>query len=191
MSKLRCQWCLGNSLCENYHDKEWGVPIYDEQKLFESLTLEIFQAGLSWTTILRKRKNFYDSFDQFDYVKIAEYDSEKLNSLKKNSGIIRNKLKIEATINNAKAFVNIQNTHGSFAKFIWGFVDGKPITNGFKTLKETPTYTPLSDKISKTLKKEGFKFLGPTIIYAFMQATGIVNDHLVGCFRYKEILEKY
>ena len=191
MSKLRCQWCLGNSLCENYHDKEWGVPIYDEQKLFESLTLEIFQAGLSWTTILRKRKNFYDSFDQFDYVKIAEYDSEKLNSLKKNSGIIRNKLKIEATINNAKAFVNIQNTHGSFAKFIWGFVDGKPITNGFKTLKETPTYTPLSDKISKTLKKEGFKFLGPTIIYAFMQATGIVNDHLVGCFRYNEILEIY
>tara|TARA_B100000989_G_C19491114_1_gene449858 strand:+ start:837 stop:1412 length:576 start_codon:yes stop_codon:yes gene_type:complete len=191
MSKLRCQWCLGNSLCENYHDKEWGVPIYDEQKLFESLTLEIFQAGLSWTTILQKRKNFYNSFDQFDYVKIAEYNSEKLNSLKKNSGIIRNKLKIEATINNAKAFINIQNIHGSFAKFIWGFVDGKPITNGFKTLKETPTYTPLSEKISKTLKKEGFKFLGPTIIYAFMQATGIVNDHLVGCFRYNEILEIY
>lgn len=191
MSKLRCQWCLGNSLSENYHDKEWGVPIYDEQKLFEFLTLEIFQAGLSWTTILRKRKNFYNSFDQFDYVKIAEYDFEKVNSLKKNSGIIRNKLKIEATINNAKAFIKIQNIHGSFAKFIWGFVDGKPIISSFKTVKETPAYTPLSEKISKILKKEGFKFLGATTIYAFMQATGIVNDHLVGCFRYKEILEKY
>ena len=167
------------------------MPIYDEQKLFEFLTLEIFQAGLSWTTILRKRKNFYNSFDQFDYVKIAEYDSEKVNILKKNSGIVRNKLKIEATINNAKAFIKIQNIHGSFTKFIWSFVDGKPLTNSFKTIKETPTYTPLSEKISKILKKEGFKFLGPTIIYAFMQATGIVNDHLVGCFRYNEILEIY
>ena len=191
MSKVRCQWCPGDSLYENYHDKEWGVPIYDEQKLFEFLTLEIFQAGLSWITILRKRENFYNAFDQFDYVKIAEYGSDEITSLKKNTGIIRNKLKIEAAINNAKAFIKIQKIHGSFSKFIWAFVDGKPLINTFKTQREIPHYTPLADKICKALKKEGFKFLGPTIVYAFMQATGMVNDHLIGCFRYDEILETY
>ncbi|MAC93037.1 MAG: DNA-3-methyladenine glycosylase I [Flavobacteriaceae bacterium] len=191
MSKVRCQWCPGDSLYENYHDKEWGVPIYDEQKLFEFLTLEIFQAGLSWITILRKRENFYNAFDQFDYVKIAEYGSDEITSLKKNTGIIRNKLKIEAAINNAKAFIKIQKIHGSFSKFIWAFVDGKPLINTFKTQREIPHYTPLANKICKVLKKEGFKFLGPTVIYAFMQATGMVNDHLIDCFRYDEILETY
>lgn len=191
MSKLRCQWCLGDSLYENYHDTEWGVPIYDEQKLFEFLTLEIFQAGLSWITILRKRENFYNAFHQFNYVKIAGYSSDEITNLKKNRGIIRNKLKIEAAINNAKAFIKIQKNYGSFSKFIWAFVDGKPLMNTFKKLNEVPHYTPLADKISKALKKEGFKFLGPTVVYAFMQATGMVNDHLIGCFRYDEIIETY
>ena len=165
--------------------------MHEQQKLFEFLTLEIFQAGLSWITILRKREKFYNAFDQFDYVKIAEYGSDEITNLKKNSDIIRNKLKIEAAINNAKAFIKIQKIHGSFSKFIWAFVDGKPLINTFKTHKEIPHYTPLADKICKALKKEGFKFLGPTVVYAFMQATGMVNDHLIGCFRYDEILETY
>lgn len=189
MPKEKCRWCLGDSLYENYHDTEWGVPIYDDQKLFEFLTLETFQAGLSWITVLRKREHFSLAFDHFDYHKIAEYDSEKINALKNNPGIIRNRLKIEAAVNNAQAFLKIQSNYGSFSNFIWDFVNGVPLINSFKTLKEIPPYTPLAEKISKALKKEGFKFVGPTIVYAHMQATGMVNDHLVNCFRYQEILE--
>ena len=175
MSKERCQWCLGDSIYENYHDTEWGVPIYDDQKLFEFLTLETFQAGLSWITVLRKQENFSCAFHQFDYFKIAKYGYEKITQLKNDRGIIRNQLKIEATINNAKAFIRIRSNHGSFSKFIWGFVDGVPLTNTFKTLDEVPPYTPLAEKISSALKKEGFKFVGPTVIYAHMQATGTVS----------------
>ena len=189
MSKERCQWCLGDTIYQNYHDTEWGVPVYDDRKLFEFLTLETFQAGLSWITVLRKRENFSRAFHQFDYFKIAKYGYKKITELKNDRGIIRNQLKIEAAVNNAKAFIRIRSNHGSFSKFIWGFVDGVPLTNTFKTLDEVPPYTPLAEKISSALKKEGFKFVGPTVIYAHMQATGMVNDHLLSCFRHQEILE--
>ncbi len=188
MSKKRCQWCLGNTLYEDYHDTEWGVPIFEDQKLFEFLTLETFQAGLSWITILKKRENFSLAFDQFDYQKIASYEPKKLASLKNDIGIIRNRSKIEATVNNAKAFIKIQEKHRSFSNFIWDFVENKPINNSFKTSEEVPPFTPLAEKISETLKKEGFKFVGPTVMYAFMQATGMVNDHLEDCFRYQELV---
>ena len=188
MVKKRCQWCLGDSLYENYHDNEWGVPVFEDQKLFEFLILETFQAGLSWITVLRKRQNFSQAFDQFEYQKIAAYDSEKIAALKRDAGIIRNRLKIEAAVNNAQAFIKIQKNYGSFSNFIWDFLNGVPITNTFETLDEIPPFTPLAEKISKILKKEGFKFVGPTVIYAHMQATGMVNDHLVDCFRYQELL---
>jgi DNA-3-methyladenine glycosylase I len=188
MVKKRCQWCLGDSLYENYHDNEWGVPVFEDQKLFEFLILETFQAGLSWITVLRKRQNFSQAFDQFEYQKIAAYDSEKIAALKRDAGIIRNRLKIEAAVNNAQAFIKIQKNYGSFSNFIWDFLNGVPITNKFETLDEIPPFTPLAEKISKILKKEGFKFVGPTVIYAHMQATGMVNDHLVDCFRYQELL---
>ncbi len=190
MSKERCQWCVGDSLYEKYHDTEWGVAVYDDQKLFEFLTLETFQAGLSWITVLRKREHFSRAFQQFDYHKIAEYDAEKITDLKNDPGIIRNRLKIEATINNAQAFIKIQKSHGSFSNFIWAFVDGTPLTNTFQTLDEVPPYTPLAEKISTVLKKEGFKFVGPTVIYSHMQATGMVNDHLTSCFRHHEIRKR-
>lgn len=185
--KQRCGWCVGDTLYEAYHDQEWGVPIYDDALLFEFLILETFQAGLSWITILRKRENFRAAFDAFDYKKIAEYDQDKMDVLIQDAGIIRNKLKIKATITNAQAFINIQNEFGSFSNYIWGFVDGKPIKNALKTHKEAPANTLLSDAISKDLKKRGFKFVGSTVIYAHMQATGMVNDHEIGCFRYKEV----
>lgn len=188
MVKKRCQWCLGDSLYENYHDNEWGVPVFEDQKLFEFLTLETFQAGLSWITVLRKRQNFSHAFDQFEYQKIAAYDSGKIAALKKDAGIIRNRLKIEAAVNNAQAFIKTQKNYGSFSNFIWDFLNGVPITNTFQTLDEIPPFTPLAEKISKTLKKEGFKFVGPTVVYAHMQATGMVNDHLVDCFRHQELL---
>ena len=187
MIKQKCPWCLGDPIYENYHDTEWGVPVFDEQKIFEFLTLETFQAGLSWITVLKKRTHFSDAFDQFDYHKIAEYDLKKIEDLKVNTGIIRNRLKIEAAVNNAQAFVKIQEKYGSFSNFIWDFVNGKPITNSFKSVNEIPPFTPLAQKISITLKKEGFKFVGPTVLYAHMQATGLVNDHLVDCFRYREV----
>ncbi|MDA9572050.1 DNA-3-methyladenine glycosylase I [Flavobacteriaceae bacterium] len=190
MSKERCQWCVGDSLYEKYHDTEWGVAVYDDQKLFEFLTLETFQAGLSWITVLRKREHFSRTFHQFDYHKIAEYDTEKITNLKNDPGIIRNQLKIEATINNAQAFIKIQKSHGSFSNFIWAFVDGTPLTNTFHSLDEVPPYTPLAEKISTVLKKEGFKFVGPTVIYSHMQATGMVNDHLTSCFRHHEIRKR-
>lgn len=187
MKKHRCDWCVGDPLYEAYHDKEWGKPVYDDDTLFEFLILETFQAGLSWITVLRKRKNFRKAFDGFDYKKIARYNQKKIDSLLQDAGIIRNKLKIRATITNAQAFIKIQDEFGSFSKYIWGFVDGKPIINKFKNIKELPANTPMSDTISKDLKMRGFKFVGTTVIYAHMQATGMVNDHEMSCFRYNEV----
>jgi DNA-3-methyladenine glycosylase I len=186
-TKHKCGWCVGDDLYEAYHDTEWGVPVYDDDTLFEFLILETFQAGLSWITILRKRENFRKAFDDFDYKKIAEYSQKKIDSLLQDAGIIRNKLKINATVTNAQAFMEVQKEFGSFSNYIWAFTDGKPITNNWKDYKQAPATTPLSDAISKDLKKRGFKFVGSTVIYAHMQATGMVNDHEVGCFRYGEV----
>ena len=185
--KKRCPWCEGDALYEQYHDQEWGVPLYDDLKLFEFLTLETFQAGLSWITVLRKREHFRSAFDQFDYEKVARYGDEKIKALLENEGIIRNKQKIKAAINNAQRFIAMRQKFGSFSQYIWDFVGGKPLQNSFKTLEEIPAKTPLSDTISKDLKQNGFQFVGPTVVYAHMQATGMVNDHLVGCFRYQEL----
>ncbi|MFV0541450.1 MAG: DNA-3-methyladenine glycosylase I [Aestuariibaculum sp.] len=187
MEKHKCGWCVGDALYEAYHDTEWGVPVYNDDTLFEFLILETFQAGLSWITILRKRDNFRKAFDNFDYKKIAKYNQDKIDSLLGDAGIIRNKLKINATITNAQAFIKIQKEFGSFSKYIWAFVDGKPIKNTLKHYKEAPATTPISDALSKDLKKRGFKFVGSTVMYAHMQATGMVNDHEKGCFRYNEI----
>lgn len=172
---------------ESYHDNEWGVPVYDDCKQFEFLTLETFQAGLSWLTILKKRENFKTAFDNFNYHKIANYNLQKIEELLQNKGIIRNKLKVKATVTNAQAFLNIQKEFGSFTKYIWGFVDGKPIKNKWTSYKNSPANTPLSDLISKDLKKRGFKFVGSTVVYAHMQATGMVNDHEINCFRHEEV----
>ncbi|MAU26485.1 MAG: DNA-3-methyladenine glycosylase I [Muricauda sp.] len=187
MDKNRCGWCVGDPLYEAYHDKEWGVPVKDDATLFEFLVLETFQAGLSWITILRKRENFRRAFDHFDYKKIAEYDQVKIDSLLQDAGIVRNKLKIHATVTNARAFMEIQQEFGSFSDYIWGFVDGRPIKNRFKNYRDAPAKTALSDAISKDLKKRGFKFVGSTVVYAHMQATGMVNDHETSCFRYHEV----
>ena len=186
-NKHKCGWCIGNALYEDYHDKEWGVPVYDDATLFEFLILETFQAGLSWITILRKRENFREALDNFDYKKIAKYDQDKIDILLQVAGIVRNKLKIKATITNAQAFMQIQEEFGSFSKYIWKFVDGKPIKNAVSNYKNAPPNTPLSDVISKDLKKRDFKFVGSTVIYANMQATGLVNDHELSCFRYNEV----
>lgn len=186
-TKERCDWVGENPLYIAYHDTEWGAPVYDDTKLFEFLVLETFQAGLSWITILKKRENFRIAFDNFEYHKIAVYDEKKQEKLLQNSGIIRNKLKIKATITNAKAFIQIQKEFGSFSKYIWSFVNGKPIKNKWKNINDVPTNTMLSDRISKDLKKRGFKYVGSTIVYAHMQATGMVNDHTMGCFRYHEV----
>ncbi len=183
----RCSWCEGDALYEQYHDKEWGVPIFDDLKLFEFLTLETFQPGLSWITILRKREHFRKVFDQFDYEKVARYGDEKINALLNNQSIIRNKQKIKAAVNNAQRFIAIRQKHGTFSQYIWDFVGGKPLQNSFKTLEEIPLKTALSERISKDLKQNGFQFVGPTVVYAHMQATGMVNDHLVGCFRNQEL----
>jgi len=189
MNNNRCSWCGETPLYVNYHDTEWGVPVYDDATIFEFLILETFQAGLSWITILRKRENFRQAFDHFDYQKIAKYNDTKFNALILDAGIIRNKLKIKATITNAIAFMEVQKEFGSFSKYIWAFTGGKPIINQWDTLGEIPATTEISDKLSKDLKKRGFKFVGPTVIYAHMQATGMVNDHIKGCFRYKEVME--
>lgn len=183
MNKNRCKWCVGIPIYEEYHDLEWGVPVFDDQKLFEFLTLETFQAGLSWITVLKKRENFRKSFDLFDYKIIANYKEQKIEELLQDSGIIRNQLKIRATITNAIAFMKIQDEFGSFSKYIWEFTDGKPIDNHPKELRDIPATTPLSDRISKDLKKRGFKFVGSTVVYAHMQATGMVNDHVADCWK--------
>ncbi len=187
MKKKRCGWCLGDPLYEAYHDVEWGVPVYDDETIFEFLILETFQAGLSWITILRKRENFRKAFNNFDYKKISNYKNSKYESLLQDSGIIRNKLKIKATISNAQSFIKIQEEFGSFSKYIWSFVNDKPIQNMLTNYKNAPANTPLSDLISKDLKKKGFKFVGSTVIYAYMQATGMINDHEIDCFRYNEV----
>ncbi len=182
MTKRRCDWCKGDHLYENYHDIVWGVPVFEDNILFESLTLEIFQSGLSWITILKKREGFIKAFDSFDIYKIASYDIKKEKELIANTSIIRNNLKIKATINNAKAIIKIQEEHNSFSKYIWNYVNNDPIINKFKSLNEVPNNTPLAKKICIDLKKKGFKFIGPTIIYSFMQAIGMTNDHLIYCF---------
>ena len=187
MDKHRCGWCVGDPLYEEYHNKEWGVPVLEDALLFEFLVLETFQAGLSWITVLRKRENFRLAFDNFDYQRIATYDQNKIDALLTNPGIIRNKLKVNATVSNAKSFMDVQEEFASFSNYIWGFVNGKPIRNAWEHYKQAPATTPLSDTISKDLKKRGFKFVGSTVMYAFMQAVGIVNDHEVSCFRYTEV----
>ena len=176
----RCGWAKGEKDIL-YHDTEWGVPSHDDGYIFEMLILEGFQAGLSWNTILQKRENFRKAFDNFDYRKMAEYDEMKLNELLKNEGIIRNRLKINSTVTNARAFMKVQKEFGSFAKYIWNFTDNKRIINNWKELSEVPATSVLSDKISKDLKKRGFKFVGSTIIYSFLQAIGIIDDHLISC----------
>ncbi|MHA2064098.1 MAG: DNA-3-methyladenine glycosylase I [Candidatus Thorarchaeota archaeon] len=186
--KKRCDWVpLDNPLYVKYHDEEWGVPVRDDRMLFEFLLLEGFQAGLSWLTILKKRVNYRQAFDNFDAKKIARYDEKKIQELMQNSGIVRNRRKIEAAVVNAKALLKVQKEFGSFSDYIWSFVNGKPVVNKRKGMGEIPANTELSDKISKDLKNRGFKFVGSTIIYAYMQATGMVNDHTVDCFRYEEV----
>lgn len=187
MEKTRCNWTKDDMLMNAYHDEEWGVAVHNDEKLFEYLLLDTFQAGLSWKTILHKREGFRKAFDNFDYHKIALYTDEKINELLKDEGIIRNKLKIKASITNAIAFKKVQQEFGSFDKYIWQFVEGKTITNRFASLSELPAKTEVSDAMSKDMMKRGFKFVGSTICYAFMQAAGLVNDHLVSCFRYKQI----
>ena len=176
----RCGWAKGEKDIL-YHDTEWGVPSHDDGYIFEMLILEGFQAGLSWNTILQKRENFKKAFDNFDYMKISEYDETKLNELLQNQGIIRNRLKINSTVTNARAFMKVQEEFGSFAKYIWNFTDEKRIINKWKELSEVPATSELSNKISKDLKKRGFKFVGSTIIYSFLQAIGIIDDHLISC----------
>lgn len=187
MDKHKCGWCVGDDLYEAYHDLEWGVPVKDDASLFEFLILETFQAGLSWITVLKKRENFRKAFDQFDYKKIAQYQQPKIESLLQDAGIIRNKLKVNATVSNAKAFMVVQDEFGSFSKYIWSFVNDSPIKNKVVNYKDAPGNTELSDQVSKDLKKRGFKFVGSTVMYAFMQATGMVNDHELNCFRYEEV----
>ena len=186
-NKKRCNWPKDDTLYMDYHDKEWGVPVYEDTKIFEFLLLETFQAGLSWITILRKRENFRKVFHNFDYKKIAEYDDKKLEELRLDAGIIRNRLKIKAAKTNAIAFIAVQKEFGTFSKYLWDFVDGKAVQNNFTNMSEMPANTPLSDKISKDLKSRGFKFVGSTIVYAHLQAMGMVNDHTVDCFRHKEV----
>jgi DNA-3-methyladenine glycosylase I len=182
----RCGWATSESMIA-YHDKEWGVPVHDDRLLFEFLVLEGAQAGLSWSTILNKRENYRKAFDNFAARKIAKYDARKVKSLLADPGIVRNKLKVAAAVQNAKAFLAVQQEFGNFDAYIWSFVDGKPIRNRFKTMKEVPARTPESDAMSKDLLKRGFKFVGSTICYAFMQAVGMVNDHITVCFRHDQI----
>ena len=184
---VRCGWCGEDPLYVEYHDKEWGVPVYDDKTMFEFLTLEAAQAGLSWITILRKREGYRKAFADFDAEKVARYSDAKMAKLLENPGIVRNKLKIAAAVNNAKLFLDAAEKHGTFCKFIWSFVDGRPIKNKLKSLENIAATSRESDVISKELKKLGFKFVGSTIMYAHMQATGMVNDHLVSCHRYNEV----
>ena len=182
-TKNRCAWCEKDDLYRDYHDNEWGIPVYEDDKLFEFLVLETFQAGLSWYTILKKRENFRNAFDFFNYTKIANYSEDKVQELLQDAGIIRNQLKIRATISNAVAFMKVQEEYGTFSKYIWNFTGGKPIENNRNSLKELPATSLLSDEISKDLKKRGFKFVGSTVVYAHMQATGMVNDHVLTCWK--------
>lgn len=187
--KIRCKWCGDDPLYRDYHDYEWGTPLWDDEKLFEFLVLESMQAGLSWITVLQKRDNFRKAFDGFDIATVAEYDVMKIHELRQDSTIIRNTKKITAAVVNAKQVIEIQDKYGSFATYLWAFVDFEPIVNNFETEEEIPAKTKLSAHISKEMKKEGFMFIGPTMIYSFMQAVGMVNDHVIDCFRYRELIE--
>ena len=189
-SVTRCSWCGNDPLYIKYHDEEWGVPVYEDQKLFEMLTLEGAQAGLRWITILKKRENYLLAFDDFDPVKISKYSDKKIEKLINNPGIVRNRLKINSVVENAKSFLKIQKEFGSFNSYIWKFVNHKPILNKFESINELPSKTEISDLISKDLKNRGFKFVGSTICYAFMQAVGMVNDHTTDCFKYIEVKKK-
>ena len=185
---VRCRWSLGDDISyRSYHDEEWGVPLHDDRKLFEFLVLEGAQAGLSWITVLKKRPAYRLAFDNFDFTKVAEYDEGRISSLLVNPAIIRNKLKIRSAIRNARAFIKVREEFGTFNDYIWDFVDGTPIQNAWQHVSEIPAETPLSNKISRDLKRRGFNFVGPTIVYAHMQATGMVNDHTTDCFRHEEL----
>jgi len=184
---IRCAWSSNDPLYQSYHDNEWGVPVHDDRRLFEMLTLEGAQAGLSWITVLRKRENYRKAFDGFDPKKISRYTQARITKLMANEGIVRNRLKIESTVLNAKAFLAVQKEFGSFDTYLWQFVNGKPLANQRRTIREVPASTPESDALSKDLKKRGFKFVGTTICYAFMQAVGMVNDHTTDCFRYAHL----
>ncbi len=186
MNKQRCDWSGTDPLYVTYHDKEWGVPVYDDQLLFAKLILDGAQAGLSWITILRKRENYWQAFDQFDPTAIAQYDEAKVAELMQNAGIVRNRLKIQAASKNARGYLQIMEDHGSFSDYLWAFVGGSPIQNAWETMDAVPTQTAESAAMSKALKKRGFNFVGPTICYAFMQAVGMVNDHTADCYRYAE-----
>lgn len=185
--KSRCQWAGDLPVYIDYHDNEWGRPVHDDNRLFEMLVLEGMQAGLTWITVLKKREAFRQAFDEFDPVKVARYGDKKIQELLENKGIIRNRLKVNAAVTNAKVFLEVQKNYGSFDQFIWAYVDHIPIKNHWEKMEEIPAATPLSNRISKDLKKMGFKFVGPTIFYAFMQATGMVNDHVTDCFLYQEM----
>jgi DNA-3-methyladenine glycosylase I len=187
VEKVRCGWAGSDPTYVGYHDKEWGVPVRDDRRLFEFLILEGAQAGLSWITILRKRDAYREAFDDFDPEKVARYDARRLGKLLKNEGIVRNRMKLESAVKNARAFLAVQEELGSFSEYQWGFVDGKPIVNRWPSLKQIPPRTEVSDKLSKDLKQRGFSFVGSTIVYAHMQAVGMVNDHIVDCFRYGQV----
>jgi DNA-3-methyladenine glycosylase I len=186
-AKRRCPWCLGSELYRRYHDEEWGVPVHDDRRLFELLILEGAQAGLSWSTILNKRENYRRAFTRFDPKKVARFGAREAKRLLADPGIVRNRLKIEAAIGNARAFLAVQREFGSFDSYVWGFVNGRPLRNRRKSMKGVPDRTAISDAISKDLKRRGFRFVGSTIVYAFMQAVGMVNDHLVTCYRHAQL----
>lgn len=188
-SARRCEWCGDDPLYLHYHDREWGVPCFDDRALFELLILEGAQAGLSWITILRKREHYRQVFDNFDAEKIARYGPERIEALLADPGIVRNRLKVASAVGNARAFLEVREEHGNFADFIWRFVDGSPLLNRWGRLSEVPVSTPMSDAMSKELKKSGFKFVGSTICYAYMQAVGMVNDHTTDCFRHREVMQ--
>jgi len=183
----RCDWCLGDAIYESYHDKEWGVPVHDDRTLFEFLILEGAQAGLSWITILKRRPGYRKAFENFDPAKVARFTSKRVERLLQDPGIIRNRLKVHAAVQNARAFLKVQEEFGSFHKYQWQFVEGQPLRNRWRRLKEIPARTEISDRFSKDLKQRGFSFVGSTILYAHMQATGMVNDHLVDCFRHRQV----
>jgi len=183
----RCDWCLGNELYITYHDTEWGVPVHEDRRHFEFLVLEGAQAGLSWLTVLRKRDSYRKAFDDFDPVRVARYNGGKVESLLADPGIVRNRKKVESAVANAKAFLAVRKEFGTFDRYLWGFVNGRPVRNRWKSLSEIPATSELAERVSADLKKRGFRFVGPTIIYAHLQAIGVINDHLVGCYRYRQV----
>jgi len=185
----RCEWCLSDPIYMDYHDHEWGVPVHDDRKQFEFMVLESAQAGLSWLTILKRREGYRAQYAGFDAEQVARFDESRIEEMLLDPGIIRNRKKIESSINNAQRFLEVQEEYGSFSAYLWGFIDGKQVVNHFKNLSEIPATTPLSDQINKDLKYKGFRFIGSTILYAHLQATGLVNDHLVDCFRYHQCMD--